>query len=96
MKRTEALAVGDILKAMIDCDGDSDEFNRQKACYIWGEVVGPHINQVTTRRYVEKDTLHVFISSAPLKSELAFMTAGLIEKINDAVGKKVIKKISIH
>ena len=96
MKRTEALAVGDILKAMIESDGDSTTFDRQKICFLWNEVVGATINQVTTRRYVENDTLHVFISSGPIKSELAFMTSGLVEKLNEAVGKKVIKKIAIH
>lgn len=96
MKRTEALAVGDIIKAMIESDGDTATFDRQKICYLWSEIVGPTINRVTTNRYVENDTLHVFISSASIKSELSFITYPLIEKLNEAAGKKVIKKIRIH
>lgn len=96
MKRSEALAVGDILKAMIESDGDTGEFDRQKASYLWSEIVGPTVNQVTTRRYVAGDILHVYISSGPIKSELAYMADGLVVKINEALGRRVIRKIAIH
>ena len=96
MKRTEALAVGDILKAMIESDGDVATFDQQKALYLWSEIVGPTISRVTTRRYFEGSTLHVYISSGPIKNELAYMVAGFLTKINEAVGRNVIKKIAIH
>lgn len=96
MKRTEALAVGDILKAMIESGGDSGEFDRQKAAFLWSEIAGPTINRVTTRRYVDGDTLHVYISSASIKNELAYMTNGLADKINESLGRRVIKKIALH
>ncbi len=96
MKRSEALAVGDILKAMMESDGDVAVFDRQKLSYLWSEVAGAYINRHTTRRFVDGDTLHVFIDSGPLKSELAYMIPTLTEQLNNAVGKHVIKKISIH
>lgn len=96
MKRTEAMAVGDILKAMMDSEGDTAEFDRQKASYLWSEIVGEYINRQTIRRYVDGSTLHVFIASGPLKSELAFMIPSIIEKLNEAIGKRIIKKIQIH
>lgn len=96
MKRTEALAVGDILKAMMESGGDTDVFDRQKLCYLWSEVAGAYINHHTTRRFVEGDTLHIFIDSGPLKSELAYMLPLLTEQLNTAVGKHIINKISIH
>lgn len=96
MKRHEALHVGELLKMMIDSSGDRDTFDRQKAAYLWSEIVGPVINQATIRRFVDKDTLHVYMSSAPLKNELSFALPSLIEKINEAVGRTVIKKIMLH
>lgn len=96
MKQTEAIHVGALLKMMMESDGDRDTFDRQKASYLWSEIVGPVINQATTRRYVDKDTLHVFIASAPLKSELAFVKSSLIDKINEAIGRTILKKIVIH
>ncbi|MDE7468247.1 MAG: DUF721 domain-containing protein [Muribaculaceae bacterium] len=40
--------------------------------------------------------LHVFITSGPVKSELAFMVAGIAERINMALGKKIVHRIVIH
>ena len=100
MERTEALAVGDILKAMMESNGDTAAFPppppRHKICYLWSEVASAYINHHTTRRFVDGDTLHVFIDSGPLKSELAYMLPLFIEQLNRAVGKRIIKKISIH
>lgn len=96
MKKTEAVSLGDILKLYIEMDGNGDEFDRRKIEFVWSEVVGPVINRATTRRHVEGDTLHVYISSAPLKSELAFMAEPLVKALNNAVGKEVINKVVIH
>lgn len=96
MKQSDALAVGDILKAMIDSGGNSGEFDRQKAAYLWSEIAGPTLTRATTRRFMSGDELHVFISSAALKSELTFMAAGLADKINEALGRRVVKKIIVH
>lgn len=96
MKHSEALSIGDLFKMMMDSSGDTVAFNRQKAAYMWSEIVGPTINRATIRRYVEGDILHVWIDSAPLKSDLAFSLPRLITHINEAVGAPVIKKIVIH
>lgn len=96
MKQTEAQQVGDILKAMMESDGNEDDFNRQKVCYLWSYVTGPIVNRATTRRYIDKDIMHVYIDSGPIKSELAFIKCQLVEKLNEAAGKKVIKNLIIH
>lgn len=96
MKQTEPILLGELLKAMVESDGDRDTFDRQKAAYLWGEIVGPTINRATVSRFVEGNTLHVFLNSSVIKSELAFMTGNIIESINSAVGRRIIKKIVIH
>lgn len=96
MKQTEAQQVGDILKAMMQSEGNEAAFNRQKVCFLWSYVVGPIVNRATIRRYVEKDIMHVYIDSGPLKNELAFINSRLVEQLNEAAGKKVIKDLIIH
>ncbi len=96
MKRTEAQSVGEIIRNIIENNGNAEQFNRQKIAYLWSEIVGPVINQQTIRRYVDGDILHVYIASAPLKSELAFMIEPLVKTLNEAVGSHVISKIVIH
>lgn len=97
MKRTEARSVGEIIGEIIDSGPDArPEYDRQQASWLWSQLLGPSITRVTTRRYVEGDTLHVYISSAAVKSELAFMLDPLIKRINDTIGRPVIRKISLH
>lgn len=96
MKKREAMAVGEIIKQAIDATGHRNDFDRQRACYVWPEIVGPAINRLTTRRWVDGDTLHVCLASAPLKQDLAFHKEKLIELINKMTGSDAIHDIRIH
>ncbi|MGM9861864.1 MAG: DUF721 domain-containing protein [Muribaculaceae bacterium] len=96
MKPSSPKQVGQIISEMIAATGQTDTYYAQRACYVWADVVGPSINRLTARRYVERDVMHVFITSAPLKNELLYLTDTLIAKINEAVGRNVINKIVIH
>lgn len=96
MKRVEPMRLGDILdQAFEQCD-DSDNFYRQRAAYMWVEVVGPGVNRYTSRRYVEGDKLHVYITSASLKNELTYHRQAIAKRLNELVGKDVIKEIILH
>lgn len=96
MKRTEPLSITEILDLYMNMGGNRDEMDRRKVEFAWADVVGQTINRATTRRYVDGSTLHVYLNSAPLKSELSFMTAPLVKALNEAVGSDVINKIVFH
>lgn len=96
MKRTEAQSIGEIFDEVLRQNNLDDTFNEQKACFLWPEVVGPQINRRTTRRFVDHGVMHVYISSAPLKSELEFLKPRIIQLLNNAVGAPVIKALMIH
>lgn len=96
MKRTDAQSIGDIIDGMMAQTGITDEYARQRLCYLWAEVVGSGINRFTSRRYVEGDVLHVHITSAALKNEISFLRPQLVKRLNDAVGETVISDIMIH
>ncbi len=96
MKRHYPELVGDIIKQAIEKSDAAETFQQQRACYLWSEIVGPAVNRMTTRRWVDRDTLHVVIASGAIKNELSFMTSRLITLINQAIGKDVIAHIVIH
>lgn len=97
MKRTDPIRVGDIIRRVMQEEDTSGEMLRRQASYLWTEVVGPGINGYTYRRNVTPDgTLHVYISSAPLKNELSFMRTRLMNELNARVGADVITNIVIH
>ncbi|MDE5744440.1 MAG: DUF721 domain-containing protein [Paramuribaculum sp.] len=96
MKRTYPKKVSEIIEAALEHDGDADLLARQRASFAWCEIVGEGVNRYTSRRYVTGSTLHVYLTSAPLKHELSFHTASIMKSINSAVGRDVINEIIIH
>ena len=96
MKWTEPKTFGEIFKEAMARTGLNDVYDEQRAACLWTEIVGPTVNRLTTRRYIADGVLHVYISSAPLKSELNFLTDTLMSRINEAVGHPVVKSIIIH
>lgn len=96
MKRREALSVGQIIEQAIARTGNRDVYMQQQACFIWPEVVGPAINRCTTRRWVDKDVLHVCLTSAALKSELTYLAPQVVDNINKILGQRVISRLAIH
>ncbi len=96
MKRTEPKSIAEIITESIESAGLSDLVAEQRACYLWPEIVGPGVNRYTSRRYVERGVLHVYITSAALKNELTFNRSALVDVINRAVGSKAITTIMFH
>ncbi|MDE6160305.1 MAG: DUF721 domain-containing protein [Muribaculaceae bacterium] len=96
MKRHDPKSFGQLFEQLIDSVGARDTYEQQRICYMWPEVMGPTINRHTLRRWVDGGTLHVVISSAPLKSELGMMRREIVARLNQAVGKTVITDLSIH
>ena len=98
MKKTEAQQIGDIIHEVFVRSGLEGNEARQKACMMWSEIVGPTVNRHTTRRYVTDDgVMHVYLNSATLKSDLAFMRSRLIDQLNIYSGTpNTIKEIIIH
>lgn len=97
MKKTEAQSVGDIIHEVFCRAGMEETEARQRALYHWVDVVGPGVNRLTTRRFVDRQgVMHVYISSAPLKADLQFMRSRLVEQLNNAVGSRAITDLIIH
>ena len=96
MKKRYAQSVAQIIDKAFEEADLTRAVAEQRLCYLWPEIVGPGINRYTTRRYVSDGTLHVYISSGVLKTELEFMKTHLIEALNKAVGTDVIHSVVIH
>lgn len=96
MKRREPKTIGEVIEEMVKACGQEDNFEKQRLCYLWEEVVGQSINRYTSRRFVDGKTLHVYITSAALKEELSYLRPTLVAQLNEAAGAEVINSIVIH
>ena len=96
MKRTYPQHIAAIIEEAMNRAGLTDGLNDRRAAAVWADVVGPSIIRYTLRRYADHGVMHVYLTSAPLKNELSYSRAALVEAINKAVGADVVKEIVIH
>lgn len=96
MERHDPQTIRQIIDAVMDRSASRDAFLDHRAAALWADVAGADINRQTSRRYCAKGVLHVYITSAPLKTELSFLRETLARRINDILGKEVVTQIAIH
>lgn len=96
MERSKPEQIGHLFERLLKENNMERPMDRHKACLLWGEIVGPSINRSTTRRYVKDTVLHVWLDSAPLKNELLFHRARIMEAINRELNHNLLTDIRIH
>ena len=93
MKRTEAKNIGEIINDLLKKENLDVALDEHRASALWPQIVGDGINRYTIRRYVKDGVMTVYLSSAPLANELMLRRATLIQRINEALGREIIREI---
>ena len=93
MKRTEAKNIGQIIEDLLKKEKLDVELDEHRASALWPQIVGNGINRYTIKRYVKDGVMTVHLSSASLANELMLGRSALIARINEALGREVIREI---
>lgn len=96
MKRIEPMSIRQIIDQVMDSSARRSDMLEHRASAMWPDIVGQGVNRQTLRRYVAKGVLHVYIASAPMKTELEFARGAIMRRINEALGSDVLTDIKIH
>ena len=62
---------------------------------VWEKIMGKTIAKYTEKLQIIGNTLFVSTNVAPLKNELLYQKEKIIERVNEALGEKVIKDVII-
>lgn len=62
---------------------------------VWEQIMGKTIARYTDSIQIINQTLFISSSVAPLKNELLYQKEKIIERVNDALGDKVINDVVI-
>jgi len=62
---------------------------------IWEEMMGKTIAKYTDKIQIINHTLYITSTVAPLKNELLYQKEKIIERINEALGEKLVKEVVI-
>ncbi len=63
---------------------------------IWEKLMGKTIARYTDKIEIINSTLFISSTVAPLKNELLYQKEKIIERVNEALGEKVIKDVVIR
>jgi hypothetical protein len=62
---------------------------------IWEHIMGKTIAKYTDKIQIINQTLFISTQVGPLKNELLYQKDKIIERVNEALGEKVIKEVVI-
>ena len=63
---------------------------------VWETIMGKTIARYTDKLKIINDTLFITTHVAPLKQELIFQKEKIMQRVNEALGQKVISKIVVQ
>ena len=61
----------------------------------WEKIMGKTIANYTDKIQIVKSTLFISTSVAPLKNELLYQKEKIIERVNEALGERVITEVVV-
>lgn len=88
-------SIGDALKQFMDESRMRGSIQALQIEEAWEKIMGKTCARYTDKVQVIGDTLIVSTSVAPLKQELNFQKEKIIDRVNEVLGKKVIKKFVV-
>lgn len=92
-RRSGMARIGGMLKPTLQSLGIQERVLEQQAIAKWKSVVGRQIAASTTPEAVREGTLFVCCKSSMWSSELSLHKDDILKRLNEAVGKPVIKDI---
>jgi hypothetical protein len=88
-------SIGDALQKFLDESRIRGSIQALQIEDVWEEIMGKTIARYTEEIRIINDTLFITTHVAPLKQELVFQKEKIKLRVNEALGKKVIKEIVV-
>ena len=88
-------SMGDALKQFLNhsrLKGPMQAFQIEE---VWETIMGKTIARYTDKIQIHGNILYINTTVAPLKQELLYQKDKIIQRVNEALGEKVIKEVVI-
>jgi hypothetical protein len=63
---------------------------------VWEELMGKTIAKYTEKIQIINHTLFITTTVAPLKNELLYQKETIIQRVNEAMGEKIVKEVVVR
>jgi hypothetical protein len=89
------VSIGDALKEFLKKSRLKSGVQAMQVKDAWEKIMGKTIANYTDKIEIINSTLFIYTNIAPLKNELLYQKAKIIERVNEALGEKVINEVLI-
>lgn len=90
------MQIGEALKLFLAKSRLNNGVRNAKVEDIWAEMMGSTIAGYTQKVQIINDTLFITTNIAALKSEFMYQKELIRQRMNDALGEEIVKKIVIQ
>lgn len=95
-RHNDHISIADALKEFVETNNLEKGLDKVNVAEAWTKLMGNGVNNYTTLVYLERDTLHIQLSSSVLREELSYGKEKIITMLNDELGKVIIKKLILR
>lgn len=95
-KQVNLQRLGNVLQGILKQHGIFFDSEEQRLLEIWQKAVGPQISVQTRPDRLKRNTLFVKVSSSVWMQQLHALKKEIIEKVNQPLGKELIKNIHFY
>ena len=92
MQRKDAQKLSELLPQILA----DQQLDQTQAAVLWKEIFGEAVARYTTQVYVRAGVLYVSLSSAVLRNELLSCKKSLLHRLNEEMGRLVVKDIILR
>ena len=85
--------LGDLIKEFYDQYKGPDYLDEIKAVNSWVQVAGTFVASHTVDISIKNKVMYVRVDSDALRTELGYSKSLLVKKLNDIVGKEVLRML---
>ncbi len=89
------VSIGDALKEFLKKSRLKSGVQALQVEEAWEKIMGKTIANYTDKIEIIKSTLFISTTVAPLKNELLYQKEKIIERVNEALGERVINEVVV-
>ncbi len=93
MERKDTVTIGDVLRECLEKSQMQDRLDEVRACDNFAIVVGEGLASMCQRPTMHHGLMTIATSNAALRSDLNMRRGVIAKRINELLGKVVVKKL---
>lgn len=93
MNKSNERPLGEIIREVLKHHRLDNKLCETRIRFQWTRLMGPHIDRYTDKVTMQGTQLTIYLRSSVLRNELGFAREEIMEKLNKALGERMIQDI---